>query len=294
MQAGRLFPQTFDGEPMEVTFATRAGHPHRPNEDLIVATPEFVILLDGAGGPSEDGGGCCHGVAWFVRQLGAALLDTMIRAPEEDLRSVLATGLKQAADRHRTTCDLDNEGTPSTTVVILREQSATVDYLVISDSTLVLDTVDGVEIISDRRITQIEALREPRKIMHSLPVGSPEHAAARQAYIAVQRRFRNTPSGYWVASSDPAVADAAIIGSVPRDRVRTATMATDGIGDYVDDYRLASWREVVDILHDDGPTILIQKVRAAERGDPYGQRWPRFKVHDDATVAYCTFEQGAH
>jgi hypothetical protein len=31
---------------------------------------------------------------------------------------------------------------------------------------------------------------------------------------------------------------------------------------------------------------LIDRVRAAERDDPRGERWPRGKVHDDATAVY--------
>ncbi|MET8140000.1 integrase [Sphaerisporangium sp. NPDC005288] len=275
---------------MKVTFATHAGHPNRPNEDWLVATPQFVILLDGAGGPSEDGGGCIHGVAWFVRHLGAELLGALTRSPDDDLRTVLATGLERTADLHRPTCDLHDEGTPSTTAVILRERADKVDYLVISDSTLVLDTLDGIEAISDRRILEIDALREPRKVMHGFALGSPEHAAARQAYIAVQRRFRNMTDGYWVASSDPDVSEAAIIGSIKRDRLRTAAVLSDGVADYIDDYHMATWREILNTLQTHGPAALIDQVRTAEQGDPDGHRWPRFKKHDDATVAYCSFD----
>jgi hypothetical protein len=36
---------------------------------------------------------------------------------------------------------------------------------------------------------------------------------------------------------------------------------------------------------------LVARVRAAEREDPDGTRWPRSKRHDDATIAVCSFEE---
>ena len=38
------------------------------------------------------------------------------------------------------------------------------------------------------------------------------------------------------------------------------------------------------VLRVDGPDGLIQQVRTAEDSDPAGVRWPRNKVHDDATA----------
>ena len=35
---------------------------------------------------------------------------------------------------------------------------------------------------------------------------------------------------------------------------------------------------------------LVARTREGERTDPQAVRWPRGKPHDDATVAYCTFQ----
>jgi len=43
---------------------------------------------------------------------------------------------------------------------------------------------------------------------------------------------------------------------------------------------------MLDIMSTDSPEHVINLVREAET-DPAGERWPRGKVHDDATTAYC-------
>lgn len=67
-----------------------------------------------------------------------------------------------------------------------------------------------------------------------------------------------------------------------------------GGGALADRFHLATWSEVGDILCRDGPAGLIGRVRAAESGDPRGRRWPRGKIHDDATAVFWAMPGQAH
>ncbi|WAL73719.1 hypothetical protein OU787_20700 [Kitasatospora sp. YST-16] len=81
---------------MQISFATAPGHPDRPNEDLVLAGPDTVLVLDGAGLPDGTATGCAHGVPWFVRTLGAELLH---RTPD----GYWVAGPDPAAARHALT-----------------------------------------------------------------------------------------------------------------------------------------------------------------------------------------------
>jgi hypothetical protein len=52
-------------------------------------------------------------------------------------------------------------------------------------------------------------------------------------------------------------------------------------------FDLATWPELVQLARTAGPSAIIDQVRAAERSDPTGRRWPRGKSSDDATAAYA-------
>lgn len=65
-----------------------------------------------------------------------------------------------------------------------------------------------------------------------------------------------------------------------------AVLLSDGASRLADRFHLATWAEVCGILTRDGPAGLIERVRAAESADPRGQRWPRGKIHDDATAVF--------
>jgi hypothetical protein len=76
------------------------------NEDFVLASERFVIVLDGA----TDSGlpnGCVHGVAWLARRLGGQLAAVLIGRPELALREVLRQGIVNTRALHPE-CDLAN------------------------------------------------------------------------------------------------------------------------------------------------------------------------------------------
>jgi Protein phosphatase 2C len=270
---------------MRVTTATAPARPDRPNEDFVATSNNTVVLLDGAGNPPGADEGCWHGVAWFTRTLGTTLLNLTTDQPTEPLTAALRVAIGHVADLHRGTCDLHHPGSPSATVVALRQVGDQLDYLVLADSVLVLDTASSTRVITDDR--EADVGRRFRAPMDALPTGSPEHADELRHYVETMRAYRNQPGGFWVASSDPAAADEAIMGTTTTVDTHAAVLLSDGASRLVDRFQLATWSQLVKLVSSDGPTALIDRVREAERSDPDGQRWPRGKSSDDATAAYA-------
>jgi hypothetical protein len=188
-------------------------------------------------------------------------------------------------EQHATTCDLDHPGSPSATVVALRTDGATVEYLILADSVLVLDCFGELRMLTDQRELQVG--KRFRVRMDALPNGTPEHDEALRQYIEALRAHRNRDGGYWVASANPAAAFQAFTGSVVRAELRAAALLSDGASRLVDRFGLATWQAALKTLDTLGPGELLRQVRAAERSDPNGRRWPRGKAYDDAAIAYC-------
>jgi hypothetical protein len=228
--------------------------------------------------------GCIHDLRWYVRQLGAALLREL--PTPADLRQCLAHAISTVTAAHADTCDTTHTGTPSATVAIVRERDNALDYLVLSDTTIIFDCYTDLHIITDDSVeqvavTELNASRRQR-------AGTPAHDERLHDLIAAQRRLRNTPEGYWLAGSRPEAADHAITGSVPLTDLRRAAVLTDGAAQLVEPFRITDWPGFLDILNQRGPRQLIHQIRETEASDPHGQRWPRHKPHDDATIAYLT------
>ncbi|MFJ3505718.1 integrase [Streptomyces sp. NPDC090135] len=259
------------------------------NEDAVHVSPTGVIVLDGLSAPKDLPMGCIHGTSWYVRQLGTRLIN-LIGDDTVPLREALRSAISEVNSLHRGTCALDQEAVPASTVVMIRERGDVLDYLVLSDNVLVLDLGDeGIQTITDKRVEEVAS--EEMEAALEGPTGTPEHAARVSALVTVQRRLRNRPGGYWVAATNPTAADEAITGTIPLEQVQQAALLTDGASRLVDSFGVLTWSQLLNVLRSEGPSALIARTREAELADPVGERWPRFKRSDDATVAYMTAGQ---
>jgi hypothetical protein len=268
---------------MWVLLASEPGGNGRPNEDFAAAVPGAVVLLDGAGYEPPSGIGCVHGIAWYSRTLGG-LLAAGAADHRVPLAELLSGGIEQVSRMHAVTCDLGHPATPGATVVIARQRGGTLEWLVLCDSVLLLLPREGEpRALTDTALSQTMARFRPRA---SLAAGTPEHDAAWRAYSRGLEAARNQPGGFWLAAADPAAADHALTGTEPLAGLSAVALLSDGASRLADRFHLASWTEVGDILAGDGPSGLIQRVRAAEATDPAGERWPRGKIHDDATAVF--------
>lgn len=138
----------------EITYATRPGS-RRPNEDLVVAGPSWIVVLDGATAAPGVDGGCAHDVAWLVGRLGGALAARLARDDAAPLAEVLESAIEETRAAHSGACDLGNPDSPSATVAMVRV-GGRVEYLVLGDSTVVLSQVGGQAVaVSDDRLERL-------------------------------------------------------------------------------------------------------------------------------------------
>jgi hypothetical protein len=236
--------------------------PPAVNEDLVLTGPDFVVVLDGATAPPQLDSGCRHDVAWLVERLGGRLVLPLLASSTAPLADLLADAIAAVCAEHADTCDLTNPDSPSTTVSMLRIGPDQVEHLVLADSPIVLRSPERrVTVVADNRVDLL-----------------PEYT-----FEAV-RRLRNQPGGFWVASTAPKAAYEAVAGTTDRAVVEAVAVLTDGSSRYAERYG-HSWDELVDVLDNEGPLALIDRVREYDTKAPAGSF--RGKRHDDATAVLC-------
>ncbi|MER6999246.1 hypothetical protein [Streptomyces sp. NPDC000410] len=260
---------------MRFELATTPGDPERPNEDWAsIALPASgqggsLVVLDGVTPPRGDDG-CVHGVPWFTARLGGALIELSGSLRDMPLAEILALSIRRTADAHRETCDLSHVRTPQATVALARWDEESVEHLVLSDATLLLESPTGaVRAVLDDRLDRI-----PPEILRS-------HSAT--------DALRNREGGFFTAAADPAVARRAVTGRTPRAEVRAVAALTDGASRWSDLFEEGTWGDLMGLLRKEGPHGLVERVRALERADAARGGVRRWKTHDDATAVYAEF-----
>jgi hypothetical protein len=249
---------------MEVASATEAA-PGCRNEDFLVVGDSFVIVLDGVTQLPDVDTGCRHDPIWLVRTLGALLAETMRVRSRASLTEILDHAIRRLREAHGPSCDLTNPDSPSSTAAIIRERDEILDYLVLCDSTVVMDRDDSCVVVTDDRTARLPAYDR----------------------VSVAR-LRNMPGGFWVASTRPEAASHALTGSVQRESLRRVLVCSDGVSRLVERFG-RTWPEVFAMVDSDGPRHVIDAVRSAERATLAPMRRPG-KIHDDATLAICCFD----
>jgi hypothetical protein len=277
---------------MKIQLASQAAPGRADNEDLAFAAGGLVGVLDGVTAPPGVDPGCVHGPAWYVRRLSSHLQRTAA-SPGTSLVEALAEAIHAVRGDHEGRCDLDHPNTPAATLAVARATEAHVEYLVLSDAHLLLDTGDQVQVITDQRYAAAVADIRQAALTGATAIGTTDHdALLRQVALRRQQRI-NRPGGYWIAAATPEAAHEATTGQQPLTgphRIRRAALLTDGASCAVEKFSLFDWRGLLDLVTQHGPHELIRQVRAAENADQTGRTRPRYKRHDDATVLLCQFE----
>ncbi|MET7696855.1 protein phosphatase 2C domain-containing protein [Streptomyces sp. NPDC005485] len=258
---------------MRTELVSEPGDRARPNEDFAsVGLPASgqggsLVVLDGVT-PPADGYACLHSVAWFASRLGGALTELSVSRRDLPLSAVLAEAIRRTADAHADSCDLSHPRTPQATVVLVRWSADTVEYLVLSDSALLVQSADGaVTAVLDERLSLL-----------------PRASLATDAIA--DTTVRNKEGGFFTAAADPSVASRAVRGTLPRAEVRALAALTDGAGRWVEKFREGDWNACFTIVRKEGGQALIDRVRALERADTRRVHLRRSKTHDDATVVF--------
>ncbi|MEM9611616.1 MAG: hypothetical protein AAGA59_01630 [Actinomycetota bacterium] len=252
--------------------AERAATPDKPSEDRIFQTPNAVIVLDGASQAiklERDGG-------WMAEQLGRRLADGLLAEPDCNLPKLLEASITDMVD----TYELVPGESPSATSSIVRLSDRRLDVMVLCDSPVIVQTVDG----------EIHQIRDDRldEIADSIPRPPGHRDMTDPRWIEVVESFeahRNQPGGFWVASATPEAARHTIERSFEVDQVGTVLAMTDGLSIGVDQYGIpATWSDAIALAASD-PLALIDAVHQAEESDTERTRWRRSKVYDDKSLA---------
>jgi hypothetical protein len=246
-----------------------------PGQDRWHATASAVVVLDGASAHDPE----APPADTYVTELCTALAEAL--AAGSDTRSALRGSIAKVAHRLGV---VEGKG-PSSTVLLLRAVDARIELAALGDSTAILGLRDGrIERVTDNRIAQIaldlrDQYRQRLRAGHGFDA---THRALLREIQHAERAARNRPGGYWIAETDPTVAEHAIIRHYPASLVEWCVLATDG-AQRLYDHRGGDWSTLPA-----DPSHLRHRVEQLHRWesehDPDGRLLPRAKRHDDKTL----------
>lgn len=267
------------------------------SDDLVDTAGSAAWLFDGASAHDDPAACDAHDASWFVQQLSQSLGSELSKSAERELRHTFATAIARVSARHAQLCPHVRSGHgPLAAAVIVRRRHGALEYLILGDSALLVQSGDGqVNHHSDKRLSTVAAdLRGA--IQQGLQGGrgydDAVHDARTRALRTTERATRNRDGGYWIAGDDPGAALHSLTGryslSDTAAGVSRFALISDGLERAVTHLNCyAGWSELIENLFDPGILATITRIRGAELADPDGLRHPRSKPSDDAAAITC-------
>ena len=245
-----------------------------PNEDRVRIGTNAVVVLDGASGSDTR-----VTVADYVDHLAGALIEVLDAEPDMPLPHALADAIRSTVASLR----LMPGESPSSTVSIARRRGDQVDLLVLGDSPIYLGP-DG-ELLTDDRLARLDLPSRTKayeRLRQGVGYDDVQRALVR-AVRAEQLPLLNEPGGYWIAEARPEAGHEAVTCIVSAD-LPWLTMLTDGVDKPLRHLGI-SIDDVVRRDHDELQDLLQELHEWEENKDPAAFEMPRFKQHDDKTIA---------
>lgn len=287
------------------------GDATKPNEDSFAYLDHAALVLDGAtplGPPLLPGSSDAAWLAQFgARRLAAHLKDG--DAPDQALKHALQDAEKSFAglargpirERWQTPCaslmlvfdpllpsHLGGATATSPSSAGARRGGGSqprLEFFWFGDCAALIDQDDGIEIVGDTIKKRGEEAARARKVAQEKNLSSILNVN-RPEILPLLRAARNriNSGSNWLFSPDARAAahvEKKTLAVKPGARL---LLASDGFLALVSDYGAYDARGLMDAAMGKGLAALGEELRALEKSDQAGERFPRFKTSDDATA----------
>ena len=254
------------------------------NEDVCAAAEDYAFVLDGASGLNETNRmGPMSDACWLV----SSLKNWLILHIHEDrsLEEILRDGLRHLADQYGEYSGLES---PSCTITIIRIRNDELEYYVLGDSLLLIETEDRLYSFCDEAVEQVEGLMIAR--MQELSIEKMKPFLEMRPYVSdllqKHRLMKNTPEGYWICDLSGVGLSHAMTGSLPLEEVRRCALMSDGMMQ-LKEFRNLDNEGFLDLLYRRKSRCFPLLMEFQEQ-DIRCRVLPRLKKRDDTTLVLWT------
>jgi hypothetical protein len=269
------------------------GNPEKPNDDAFAFIDHAAVVMDGATGLGDPLMPGKSDAAWLAT-FGARRLVAYARegASPRDAVTAALFDAQTSFEALRRRPPKENYEIPYASMMFVaqttdRDPGDTLQYLWFGDCAALVSGGSGTtQIIGDAldkralEACRVARLAEKHGLSPAAGVNRPEYLAA----LRKARNYTNTEKGHWAFAPEPSAADhvQGIVG--PAVRGSRILLVTDGFLALASDYQKYDATGLLEAAQSKGLKALTDELRAVERDDVEGRKFPRFKTSDDATA----------
>jgi hypothetical protein len=263
------------------------GNPEKANDDAFAHIDGAAVVMDGATGLGESLMPGKSDAAWLAtfgaRRLMAYMRDGAL--PQEAVSAALFDA-QTSFEALRRRPPADTWETPFSSMMFVAEDAQGAEALWFGDCAALVKRPNApVEIVGDALEKRRNEARRVARLAekHGL---SPAAGVNRPEYLDALRKARNfvNSDGHWAFGPDVRAADHVSSKRIDAPQGTVLLLCSDGFLALASDYNAYSADALVVAAQSKGLKELCEELRAIERDDREGRKFPRFKTSDDATA----------
>jgi hypothetical protein len=263
------------------------GNPEKPNDDAFAHIDGAAVVMDGATGLGDQLMPGKSDAAWLAA-FGARRLMAYARdgaSPREAVAAALFDA-QTSFEALRKRPPADTWEMPFASMMLVAENAQGVEALWFGDCAALVKRGDApVEIVGDALEKRRNEARRVAELAerHGL---SPAAGVNRPEYLGALRKARNSVNtdGHWAFGPDVCAADHVAGQKLDAPKGTLVLLCSDGFLALASDYNAYDADGLVAAARSKGLKALCAELRAIERDDAEGRKFPRFKTSDDTTA----------
>jgi serine/threonine protein phosphatase PrpC len=262
------------------------GNPEKPNDDAFCHGDAIAAVFDGATSLGEPLLPVDSDAAWIARKGAAGLLAHQNLSPREALART-AEDAERAYVEQRSRPPRENYELPLASMMMTGFVGAALEFLWFGDCTaLIANPGEKVQIVGDAldkkggEAAMASRLAAKHNLAPAAGVNLPQFLDA----LRKGRNTVNTAPDRWAFTPDARCAAFAKSKTIPAEEGATILLCSDGFLALTSDYGKYDAQSLFDASLSRGLKAMFEELRAIERDDPEGRKFPRFKTSDDATA----------
>ena len=265
------------------------------NEDRCNATPFYAYVLDGASSLNNENYTNFRTDSewysdWWDKFLRQKISDTSKTIPE-----ILTEGIKQVVEAYEKISDGKKiSDFPSSTISVIRINGENLEFFALGDSPILVKTKSGMILKIADTLNNVNDTVNMAIIKELADKNKLDYLEARNKFpesINSGRMRKNTPGNYYVLSNSVEALNHAVLTKMNLSIVEKVIVLSDGFYQLHDVFHFYSDEKLISKIDSlDSAEKLYKKLFKAQEKDPFCNKFLRFKIRDDSSIAMLDFK----
>lgn len=268
---------------------TKGGKSDNENEDCVYLCDDFGFVMDGATGLlKENITNCVSDAKWYVEEFKNFLIKNL--KTKKNLKEIMKDGIRYVSNTYNNIEGATSvKSKPSSGIALFRKNENNIEYFILGDCQLIIK--DKKDIITKLQLNDLPKLDNINigrmvKIAKEKNINVIDARPLINDYLVETRLTQNTNNGYWILSDDINAVDHALHGTLNLKDIKQIIGLTDGFSQLYEVFKVFTYEELVNLINNKKISLdnLYDTLFTLQENDSNCNRYPRFKIRDDASI----------